>query len=219
MYDFADYAAQGIASGIGTAALTGAAAYRAYKNNKMTKPTAYSNARNINTLAQQVRRNRGEVKTAYTVAGTVVLGSTASKWEPIGVVDQGDGPTTRDGNRIRIVGWDVRIHTSNPQVDTYLINSVTGQDVQGTNFHNVIGGHINANSRSDFKCYSVMRNSMRSQQYDRHHSKKLKRGITVRFNGPLYTDCVMNKLQVFMINRTTTSATLDYSIIVYYTDN
>lgn len=220
--DFADYAGQAVAAGTGKAALAAMAAYKAYKFRKgnSTMPSAYSNAKKIQRLTKQVRINRGEIKTAYTTDGTKVLaGSGGTAFYVLGGVAHGDTATTREGNKIRIVGWDVRVHTTNAQVDTYLLNSPTGQDVQSSNFHNILQGQLNANSRSDFKEYSTMRSRNRDYNFDRRVVKRLKgTGMPVRFNGALYTDVVVNKLQLFVINRTTTSATIDVSAIVYYTD-
>lgn len=214
--DFADYAAQGIASGVGTAALTGAAAYRAYKNNKNMKPTVYSNSTKIKYLARRVRNNSPELKQLNLTADVQALADGAVHVEELTAIAEGDGSDNREGLRALIKGINIRVHTTNRNADIYIIKSDGVNVPNYGDFHGVIGGHLKRTSDSVFHEIAHLHNYGSINERVKYN-KRFKYSMSVRYTGAASTTATFNKLYLVIKNDTGASLNYSFSSKTYFT--
>lgn len=214
--DFPAYAAGAVTSGLYSAGKIGVGSYMAYKASQSAKNLGLSNAADIKKLSRQVRLNRGELK-RQTFSGVATVTNGTRSAVQLTSIAQGDSDSSRDGNQIRIVGYSIRAHSADKNTDMYITLSPSGQDIDYTDFHAVIGGHVKRTSNTDFKELHYLHNYF-SGLGAVTVNRRFRRPLFVRYNGTGSENCVMNKLEFVIKNNTGATDTIDYSIIVYYRD-
>lgn len=193
------------------------AAKRTYPYRSNTYP-----AKRLKYLETAVKRNRPEMqfKTTHlnTAVGVISTGIPGFVTESLTPVAQGNGKTTRSGNKIRVWRVEVRGFLS-PQLNLSLIQSHgPNTPVVGSFTGRYLMNDLTNTRFTEWKYYNNMNASDEANDYSPcRFVQKFSKGMIVKFPGSsIYPDD--NGLHLCCNNFSADIGTVDVSIRVWFTD-
>lgn len=165
------------------------------------KLLASHNAKNIERLSRQVRRNTPELKCVHNHIDNTAIVSGAAAVKEITLIGQGNDVYQREGNHISLVGLNVRGYKTGDNIDVYIVLSRNGVVPSYGDFLNFPKGYLYTNQREEFRVLAYLHNygGGSAPGFEKH--LKL-RNIPVYYNGTATGNGVRNRLYVLIKNDT-----------------
>lgn len=184
------------------------------------------NARKIKRLAKQVNLNKGELKCNQFAGTTAAIAAGTATAFHITDIGQGDNVAQREGHTIHVYGYEVRIVSSNPILDNYIILSKDAIAPDNNTVHSQRGGFIDNDSKDNYKELAYLRNfgadadstSANNGQMS-FHNKRFKTPIKVQYSGVIGSTIVKNGIYFLFMNNGSVSHTVTYNVRLWYRDH
>lgn len=184
------------------------------------------NARKIKRISKQVRLNKGELKCNQFAGTTAAIGAGTATAFHITDIGQGDNIAQREGHVIHVYGYEIRIVSSNPVLDNYVILSKDAIAPDVNTVHTQRGGFIDNDSKDNYKEVAYLRNygadadstSSNNGQMS-YHNKRFKNPLKVQYSGVIGSTIVKNGLFFLFVNNGSVSHTVTYNVRLWYRDH
>lgn len=170
----------------------------------------------VKRVERKVRLNSPEIKrVVWSYSG----GITENGMVITSVTDiaQGIAIGNRIGDKIRVLSVHCR-GLSNPQLDCYLIQSLSDADPGISSFTSDPGARLLASEHGRFKelVYTTCKQSNNNSPIS--YGKKFRGGLVVNYNGASAGACVKNALTFVFLNRAGGTLTPKMTMEMIYTD-
>lgn len=163
---------------------------------------------------QQLRRP----ETKYAVfqhTGTVANAAAAAI--ELTAIAQGNGADEREGNHVKILRVQVRGVADTP-LDMYIIQGHTTTVPAYSDFNAVAGGALSAvNNNTKFTEWKHF-NGFNMQSSTTSINLRFPYGLKAKFNGSATTNCVDNRLFLFLKNNSGGDMSAELTVRVWYLD-
>ena len=177
---------------------------------------AKANTLRINKIIRQVQRNTPETKRAHFFASNLAVINNAIFNAQMCSIIANDEPNGRDGHHIKVLGYQIRYHSTDKNTDAYVMLSKSAIAPVYADFEAVIGGHLDKNTYTEIKELAFLHNE-NSTGNRVQHTRRFKKPIDVYYSGTAANNAILNALYFVIKNNTGATVNVDYSIVVYYT--
>jgi len=173
-------------------------------------------AKRVSAVEARQRNQRPQMKQIlFFPTGSIAPG--AALVTNISAITEGTNVLNRIGNRVK--AWRVEMRgIMDPGLDYYLLQAHTNDTPAITAFSTSRGPFINSNDTNskltEWLHYSVAD----SVAHNFKRSKKFKYGLNIKYNGTAATNTVDNVLFIVVVNRSTTTQSIDSTVRLWFTD-
>jgi hypothetical protein len=174
------------------------------------------NSKKIQQLSRQVYQNRGELRT-YDRQGSLSIGAGATQAIDLCSLAQGDGIGERTGQKITLKGLKIRIAVTNTIMDVYLINAKLGTIPDINDFYTSADSHLKSSTKHLLTEMAYLRNYM-GQNLHVKYNRRYKTGMPILYTSTTGAP-VRNRIFLIVRNLGTVAHTIDYNVLVSFTDS
>lgn len=173
-------------------------------------------AKRLRRLENVQRLRRPETKYAVFQHTGTVGNATAVAVELTGIAE-GNGPDQREGNHIKILRVDIRGVMDQP-LDCYVIQGHTTTVPAYADFNAVAGGALSAiNNNTKFTEWRHF-TGFNLQSATTSMKVRFPFGLKAKYNGTATTNCVDNRLFLFLKNNSGGDMSCELTVRVWYLD-